>query len=100
MRSPRRSRRTADRDSPVRDLSSRGWIVAKGLLFLLIAASTGALIWIDRPTLRVAALVALLAWSSARFYYFLFYVLEKYVDPRLRYAGILALLRTIVGRRI
>ena len=37
--------------------------------------------------------VAVLAWASARAYYFAFYVLERYVDPRLRYAGLLALLR-------
>ena len=40
-------------------------------------------------------LLMLLAWASARFYYFLFYVLEHYVDPGLKYAGILALLRQI-----
>jgi glyoxylase-like metal-dependent hydrolase (beta-lactamase superfamily II) len=45
-----------------------------------------------------------LAWAAGRFYYFLFYVLERYVDPALRYAGIIALVRTIlraeiIGRR-
>jgi hypothetical protein len=30
---------------------------------------------------------------------FLFYALEKYVDPGLRYAGVLALVRKIGGRR-
>jgi hypothetical protein len=51
------------------------------------------------PSIRTAALLALLVWSSCRFYYFLFYVLERYVDPRLRYAGLLALVGAIRHRR-
>lgn len=61
----------------MRDLSSPRWIVAKGLLFFVIAASAGMLLWMERPTVRVA----------------------KYVDPRLRYAGVVALLRAVVRRR-
>jgi hypothetical protein len=48
---------------------------------------------------RTAVLLILLVWAACRFYYFLFYVLERYVDPRLRYAGILALVRTIIAKR-
>ena len=49
--------------------------------------------------MRTAFLLLLLVWAASRFYYFLFYVLERYVDPRLRYAGILALIRTIIAKR-
>ncbi len=79
----------------MRDLSSRGLIVAKGLLFLVLAGATATLLLLEAPSLRVAALMALLVWASCRFYYFLFYVLHHYVDPSLRYAGLLALLRQI-----
>jgi hypothetical protein len=44
-------------------------------------------------------LLALLVWSSCRFYYFLFYVLEKYVDPGLRYAGLFALMAALWRKR-
>ena len=81
------------------DLKSPRWIVAKGLLFLAIAGIAGGLILLDRPTWRVAILLGLLVWASARFYYFLFYVLEHYVDPTLRYAGIGALLQELLRRR-
>lgn len=81
------------------DLRSKRWIVAKGGMFLAIAAVSAVLIWVETPTWRTAALLALLAWSASRFYYFLFYVLEKYVDPALRYAGILALVQQILRRR-
>jgi len=78
-----------------RDLSSRKLIVAKGLLFLALAGAAAILLFLEAPSLRVAALLALLVWASCRFYYFLFYVIEHYVDPGFRYAGLLALLGKI-----
>lgn len=77
------------------DLKSSSWIVAKGVMFLAIAVAAAALILLESPTLWTMALLTVLVWSACRFYYFLFYVLERYVDPRLRYAGIFALLRAI-----
>jgi hypothetical protein len=70
------------------DLTSRRLILLKGWLFLAIAAQCGALLFVQAPSLREAALIAILVWSSCRFYYFLFYVLEKYVDPGMRYRGL------------
>ena len=81
------------------NLTSKPWIVAKGVLFLLIALASAALIWLEAPGLRTALLLALLAWSVSRFYYFLFYVLENYVDPSLKYAGIGALVRQLLRQR-
>jgi hypothetical protein len=74
------------------DIKSRPVIVLKGILFLFIIVSSSTLILLRDPTLTAALAVCVLIWASARFYYFLFYVLEKYVDPNLRYSGILALL--------
>jgi len=81
------------------DLTSRRWIVAKGLLFFGIVLLTAGTLFLQLKTLQAAVLIGLLIWSSARSYYFLFYVLERYVDPTLRYAGVLDLLRTIWVRR-
>ena len=83
----------------MRDLTSTGWIVAKGLSLAAIAGVAGTLLLIERPGLRTAALLAALVWSVCRFYYFLFYALERYVDPNLRYAGLMALLRALWSRR-
>ena len=74
------------------DLKSKQWIIAKGVLFLGIALVSGLLIMMEHPSVRVGVLLVLLVWASCRFYYFLFYVLEKYVDPTLRYAGLWDLL--------
>lgn len=81
------------------DLTSKRWIVAKGVMFAGIALLSAGLVLLELPSLRIAALLAILAWSSARFYYFLFYVLERYVDPTMRYAGIVDLLMGMRKRR-
>ncbi len=77
------------------DLSSRRLIVLKGILFLGLALAAAGLIWLALPSWQTAALLVLFGWSAARFYYFLFYVLERYVDPRLKYTGIFHLLKTL-----
>ncbi len=81
------------------DLKSKNWIVAKGLLFLAIALVSAFLILLEEPSLRVTALLLLLVWASCRFYYFLFYVLEHYVDPTMRYAGLCDLLMGMKKRK-
>ena len=80
------------------DLTSKGWIVAKGAMFAMIAALSAALILVELPSLRIVLLLIVLVWAACRFYYFLFYVLERYVDPGLRYAGIWSLLGTLMRR--
>jgi len=68
-------------------------------MFLGIATIAAALVLFESPTIKTAVLLALLAWAACRFYYFIFYVLERYVDSSLRYAGIIALVRAILAKR-
>ncbi len=72
------------------DLTDKRWIYAKGVLFLLTGLLSSALLLAERPTLKVAALLAVAVWCFARAYYFAFYVVEKYVDPTFRFAGLTA----------
>lgn len=81
------------------DLQSKHLIVLKGLLFFLILGLSAALIWAAAPGWRTAFLLGVVVWSSSRLYYFLFYVIERYVDPRLRYAGLGALVKELWRRR-
>jgi hypothetical protein len=81
------------------DLTSRKWIVAKGVMFLAIAVATAALIFLEMPSIKLAVLLSLLVWAACRFYYFLFYVLEHYVDRTMRYAGLFDLLMGMRQRR-
>ncbi|MBM4783767.1 MAG: hypothetical protein GQE15_39360 [Archangiaceae bacterium] len=77
------------------DLTDKRWIVAKGLLFFVIVTVSGALLIIEDDRWIRGALVVLLGWSSARSYYFLFYVLERYVGVEGRYAGVLDLIKRL-----
>ena len=83
----------------MRHLKSKKWIVAKGVMFAGIALATAALILVEMPSVKRALLLTLLVWASCRFYYFLFYVLEQYVDPTMRYAGLFDLLMGMRQRR-
>jgi uncharacterized RDD family membrane protein YckC len=70
------------------DLTSTKLMYLKAILFLAIGLIAAVLLWIDAPTLRTALLLALVIWSFSRAYYFAFYVIEKYVDPTYRFAGL------------
>jgi hypothetical protein len=75
----------------MRDLTSKTAICVKGALFLLLGSLAAALLLWESPSWRTAALLALTVWAFCRLYYFLFYVLEKHVDPSLKYAGLVCL---------
>jgi len=70
------------------DLSSPSAIKAKGLLFLLLGVASAVSTWLEHPTVKVAVLLTMAIWSFCRFYYFAFYVIEKYVDAKFRFAGL------------
>jgi hypothetical protein len=80
----------------MKDLTNPAWIKAKGLLFLLLGLLSAVLLFFERPTLRVVVLLAIAVWSFCRFYYFAFYVLQRYVDPTYRFSGLLSLVRYLV----
>jgi len=80
----------------MKDLTNPAWIKAKGILFLFLGLFSASLLFFERPSLRVAALLLLVVWSFCRFYYFAFYVLEQYVDPTYRFSGVLSLARYLL----
>ena len=70
------------------DLVNPKWIYAKGALFLLAGLAASALVIVECPTVKTALLLAIAVWCFARFYYFAFYVIEHYVDPGFKFAGL------------
>ena len=68
-------------------------------MFLGISTLAAGLLMVELPSMKVAVLVTLLVWASCRFYYFLFYVLERYVDQTMKYAGIWDLMMGMRRRR-
>jgi hypothetical protein len=68
----------------------------KGALFLVLGAIAATLLWLQQPRISTFLLLVILGWSAARAYYFAFYVIERYVDPRFRYSGLLSLLSYLI----
>ena len=83
----------------MRDLTDPRWIKAKGILFLVLGAVSAALLWMQSPTWRSAALLGIVIWSFCRFYYFAFYVIEHYVDPAFRFSGLGSFFRYLISKR-
>ena len=83
----------------MRDLTNPAWIKAKGFLFLVLGLFSATLLFFERPSLRVAALLLLVVWSFCRFYYFAFYVLERYVDPSFRFSGLISMTRYLLDKQ-
>ena len=75
------------------------WIKVKGILFLIMGLASVALILLDNPNWRTAVLLAVAIWSFCRFYYFAFYVIEKYVDPRYKFSGLMSFVKYWLRRR-
>ena len=79
------------------DIRSRRLLVAKGLLFLLLGLASAVLVAIRLGDLRQIALLAIAIWAFCRFYYFAFYVLERYAGGG-PYPGLLALVRSALRK--
>lgn len=69
------------------DLQNPRWMYMKAVCFALIVLISAAGLLFPVFSWRVLVLVCLLVWASARFYYFCFYVIERYIDPSFRFSG-------------
>jgi hypothetical protein len=81
------------------DITSPRLLYLKGSLFLLSGSIAALLLLLESPTLRTAALLTLSVWCFARAYYFAFYVIEHYIDPSYRFAGLGSFVRYSLDRR-
>lgn len=70
------------------DLKNSRVILAKGFLFLLAGLMAAGILIAEHPNLRSIALLITCVWCFCRFYYFAFYVVQHYVDPSYRFAGL------------
>ena len=74
------------------DLISRRAIFAKGWLFLLLGVLAAGSLLLLHPDWGTALLLGIALWAFCRWYYFMFYVVEHYVDGSYRFAGLLSFL--------
>lgn len=81
------------------DIRSPRLLYIKGALLLGLGLLASAMLLIEDPRLRTAALLAIAVWAFARAYYFAFYVVEHYIDRSYRFAGLSSFLRYLLRRR-
>ena len=84
----------------VGDIKDIRLLYLKGFLFLLLGLFAVALILWEHRDLRLAFLLGVAIWSFSRAYYFAFYVIEHYVDPTYRFAGIGSFVSYLWKRRM
>lgn len=81
------------------DLKDAKWMYLKAVLFLVAGIIAAAALFAETPTLRTVFLIGVVIWSFCRLYYFMFYVVEKYVDPSYRFDSILSFLIYLLRQR-
>ena len=72
----------------MRNLLTPRWMAVKAALFVVIAGLAAGVVLAQSPSWKVAGCLLLLGWSCSRAYYFVFYVVQHYVDPSFRLAGL------------
>jgi len=82
----------------MKDITNPVWIKAKGILFLLVGLAASTLLVLEHPSWKIALLLVIAVWCFCRFYYFAFYVIEKYVDPGYKFSGLWSFVRYLMNR--
>jgi Kef-type K+ transport system membrane component KefB len=83
----------------MKDLTDPFWIKFKGILFLVVGMLASALLLLEHWDLKTAVLLAIAIWCFCRFYYFAFYVIERYVDSSYRFSGLGSFAKYLITRR-
>ncbi len=81
------------------DLKNPRVIYLKAALFIVAGVMAAGMILYENPALKTALLLAIAIWCFARAYYFAFYVIEHYIDPAYKFAGLGSFVRYVVTRR-
>lgn len=81
------------------DIKSPALLYFKGALFVLLGVVAVTAILLKYPDLYLAGLLAIAIWSFCRAYYFAFYVIEHYIDPQFRFAGLLSFVKYLLRRK-
>jgi hypothetical protein len=81
------------------DIRNPKLLYLKGALFLLLGVISVAILLVEHADWKFAALLAVAIWSFSRAYYFAFYVIEHYIDPEFKFAGLWDFARYLLGKR-
>ena len=88
-----------DSSFAMRDLQSTKAMWLKAWLFLLIGLLSAALLLIENWSWRQALLLMVCVWGFCRFYFFAFYVIQRWVDDRYRFSGLFDFFRYVISRK-
>jgi hypothetical protein len=83
----------------MKDIRNPRLLYAKGFLFLLGGLLAAGLLIAETWSWKVALLLAIAVWCFARAYYFAFYVIEHYIDPSYKFAGLTDFIRYLCRRK-
>jgi hypothetical protein len=80
-------------------LNNINMIYFKGFLFLLGGLLSAILIIIEQPTMKMFFLLVVSVWCFARCYYFIFYVIQYYVDSDYEFSGLWSFVRYMLRNK-
>lgn len=83
----------------MKDLSSAKLMYFKAGLFLVGGIIASLIILIEHFSFKVAVLLGVCVWCFARAYYFVFYVIEHYIDSEYKFAGLWSFLVYVWQKR-
>ena len=73
------------------------WVIhAKGALFVLLGILAAVLLFAEVPTIKTAVLICITVWAFCRFYYYLFYVIDRYLGRDKRFSGVFDVLQFLL----
>jgi hypothetical protein len=80
------------------DIKSPTLLYFKGGLMLMVGMASACLILMEHPGWKELFLLCLTVWGFCRAYYFAFYVIEHYIDPGFKFAGLTAWVRYVLSK--
>lgn len=80
------------------DIRNPRLLYLKGALLLALGILAAGMLLAEHPDWRTSLLLAVAVWAFCRAYYFAFYVIEHYVDPKFRFAGLIDFVRYLIRR--
>ena len=81
------------------DINNLRLLWFKFCMFVCVGSMATAIALFFFPFLKLACLMAVAVWAFCRAYYFAFYVIEHYVDPGYRFAGLGSFIRYALRHR-
>lgn len=76
-----------------RDIKAPWLIHTKAALFGVAGLTAAVMLLVQSPTLKTTALLMIVIWAFCRLYYYLFYVLDRYLGRQKRFAGVVDAMR-------